>query len=120
MHTWNFKMEAVELAIKARLLNENSHHGYSIWIKHLKQISEFSETLFPSHSQAGYHDNCVPYGSWVHYGEVFKATWSEELSDKCAVVIYVWNKELYIIKPNCETDKSLEYSLWLSQRNPPC
>ena len=45
---------------------------------------------------AGYHVNCVLDSSWVHCGEVLKATWSEELSDKCAAVIYVWNKELHI------------------------
>ena len=64
-------------------------------LQHLEQISEFGEALFPSHLQAGYHVICVPDGSWIHCGEVFKATRSEELSDKCAV-IYVWNKELHI------------------------
>ena len=52
--------------------------------------------MFPSHLQGGYCVNCVPDGSWVHCSEVFKATWSEELSDKRTAVIYVWNKELHI------------------------
>ena len=60
------------------------------------QISEFSEALFLSHLQAGYHVNSVPDGSWVHCGEVLKAMWSGELSDKCAAVIHIWNKELCI------------------------
>ena len=81
MHIWNFKIKAVELAIEARLLNENSHHGYSIQLQHHEQISEFSEALFPSHLQACYSVNCVPDGSWVYCGEVFKVTQSEELSD---------------------------------------
>ena len=61
----------------------------SFELQHLKQISEFSKALFPSHLQGGYSVNCVPNGSWVLCGEVFKTTWSEELSDKCAAVIYV-------------------------------
>ena len=67
-------------------------------LQHLEQISEFSKALFPSRLQAeaGYHDNCVSDGSWIHCGEVLKATWSGELSDKCVGVIYVWNKELHI------------------------
>ena len=53
--------------------------------------------MFPSFLQAGYHVNCVPdCSSWVYCGEVLKATWSGELSDKCAAVICVWNKELHI------------------------
>ena len=67
----------------------------SFKLQHLKQISEFSETLFPSRLQAGYHVNRVPDGSWVHCGEVLKEKWSGELSDKCATVIYVWKKELH-------------------------
>ena len=43
-------------------------------LQHLEQISEFSEALFPSHLQAGYHVNSVPDGSWVHCGEAYKAT----------------------------------------------
>ena len=66
-------------------------------LQHLKQISEFSEALFSSHLQAGYHVNCAPNGSWIHCSEVFKVIWSKELSDKCAAVTYVWNKELHII-----------------------
>ena len=83
-------MEAVELAVEARLFNENNHNGYSILVS--------TSLLFPSHLQAGYHVNYVPDGSWVHCGEVLKATWSGELSGKCtcAAVIYVWNKELHI------------------------
>ena len=53
-------------------------------LQHLKQISEFSEADL----QEGYHVNYVPDGSWVLCGEVLKAMWSEELSDKCAAVIY--------------------------------
>ena len=34
--------------------------------------------------------------SWVCCDEVFKATLSGELNDKCAAVIYVWNKKLHI------------------------
>ena len=64
-------------------------------LQRLEQISEVSEALFPSFLQAGYHVNCVPDGSWVYCGEVLKATWSGELSDKCAGVIFVWNKELH-------------------------
>ena len=48
-----------------------------------------------SSCEGGYHVNCVSDGRWVLCDEVFKATWSEELSDKCAAVIYVWNKELH-------------------------
>ena len=58
-------------------------------LQHLEEISEFSDALFPSHLQAGYRVNCVPEGSWVLCGEVFKATWSEELSDRCAAVVHV-------------------------------
>ena len=65
-------------------------------LQHLEQISEFNKALLPYHLQAGYYVNCVPDGSWIHCGEVFKATWSEELSDKCIAVIYVWNKEMHI------------------------
>ena len=65
-------------------------------LRHFEQISEFSEGLFPSFLQAGYHVNCVLNGSWVHYGEVPKATWSGELSYKCRLVIYVWYKELCV------------------------
>ena len=65
-------------------------------LRHFEQISEFNEGLFPSCLQAGYHVNCVLNGSYVHCGEVPKATWSGEISDKCASVIYVWNKELCI------------------------
>ena len=62
MNIWNFKMEVVELAVEVRLLNENSHNGYIPFkLQHLEQISEFSEALSPSHLQAGYHLNCVPY-----------------------------------------------------------
>ena len=68
----------------------------SFELKHLEHISQFSEALFLSLSQGGYHISCIPDGSWVHCDEVFKATWSEELNDKCAAVIYVWNKELHI------------------------
>ena len=59
-------------------------------LQHFEQISEVSEVLFPSCLQAGYHVNCVPDGSsWVYCGEVLKATWSGELSGKCAGVIFV-------------------------------
>ena len=60
------------------------------------QVSKFIEALFPFRLQARYHINCVPHGSLVHCGEVLKVTWSRKLSDKCAAVIYVWNKELHI------------------------
>ena len=63
-------------------------------LQHLKYLSKFSEALFSSCLQAGYHVNCVPDGSWIHYGEVLKATWSGQLSDKCATVIYVRNCRL--------------------------
>ena len=32
MHIWSFKMEAAEHIVEARLLDENSHNGYSIWV----------------------------------------------------------------------------------------
>ena len=85
-------------------------------LQHLEQISEFSEVLFPSHFQAGYHHvSCVPNGGWVHCGEVIKATWSEELSDKCAAVIYVWNKELHI---NVRLNQTVRLiNLWNIQRH---
>ena len=89
-------MKAVELAVEARLLMKTVTMDISFELQHLEQISGFSEALLPSHLQGGYHVSCVPDGSWVLCGEVFKATWSEELSDKCAAVIYVWNKELHI------------------------
>ena len=65
-------------------------------LQHLQQISEFSEALFSSLLQAGYYVNYVSDGIWVHCGEVLKATWSGELSDKCAAVIYVQNKGLQV------------------------
>ena len=85
-------MEAVELAVEARLLMKTVTMDISLELQHLKQISEFSEADL----QGGYHVNCVPDGSWVLCGEVLKAMWSEQLSDKCAVFINVWNKELHI------------------------
>ena len=85
-------MEAVELAVEARLLMKTVTMDISFKLKHLKQISEFSE----ANLQGGYRVNCVPDGSWVLCGEVLKAMWSEELSDNCAADIYVWNKELHI------------------------
>ena len=67
-------------------------------LQYLEQISEFSEACHLATSwylrQADI--NCVPNSSWVCCDEVFKATWSGELSDKCAAVIYVWNKKLHI------------------------
>ena len=57
-------------------------------------ISELSKALFLPHLQAGYHVNSVSDGSWVHCGEVLKAMWSGQLSNKCEAVIYIWNKEL--------------------------
>ena len=68
---------------------KNSYYGYLFELQHLKQISKFSEALFPSHLQGGYRVNCVPDGSWVLCGEVVKAMWSEELSDKCAAVCFL-------------------------------
>ena len=88
-------MEAIELAVEARLLNGHSHYEYSIRVTTSQADSEFSEALFPSYLQAGYHINCVPDVSWVYCNEVFKATWPEELSDKCVAVICVCNKELH-------------------------
>ena len=88
-------MDAVEFAVEVRFLMKTVTMDISFKLQHVEQISEFSEALFPSHLQAGYCVNCVPGGSWVLCGEVFKVTWSEELSDKCAAVIYVWNKELH-------------------------
>ena len=82
-------------------------------LQHLKQISEFSETLFSSHLQAGYHVNCVPNGSWIHCSEVFKVIWSKELSDSVQQLPMsgIRNYTLYVrlYKPNHETDKSLEH-----------
>ena len=89
MHIWKFKIEAVEFAIDARLL-KTATMDIPFQLHHLKQLSELSESLFPSHLQAGYHVNCVPNDNWVHCGEVFKETWSEEISDKCAVVIIIY------------------------------
>ena len=88
-------MEAVEPAVEARLLMKTVTMDI-LSVLHLKQISEFSETLFPTQLQGNYHVNCVTDGSWVLCGEIFKAKGSEESSDKCAAVIYVWNKELHI------------------------
>ena len=65
-------------------------------LRHLKQISEFTEALFPTYLQTGFSINCVPNGNWVHCGEVLKATWLGELSDKCAAVIYVYPSILSI------------------------
>ena len=37
MHIWNFRINAVEHTVEARLFDENSHNGYSIWfVKFLK------------------------------------------------------------------------------------
>ena len=85
----------MELAVEARLLMKTVTMAISFELR-LEQISEFSVALFLFHLQVGYHVSCVPDCSWVLFSEVFKATWSEELSDKCAAVIYVWNKELHI------------------------
>ena len=82
-------MKAVELTVEERLLMKTVTMDILFELQHLKQILGFSEALFPSHLQGGYSVNCVPNGSWVLCGEVFKATWSKELSDKCAAVIYV-------------------------------
>ena len=82
-------MKAVELAVEARLLMKTITMAISFELKHFEQISEFCEALFPSHLKGDYSVNCVPNGSWVLCGDVFKATWSEELSKKCAAVIYV-------------------------------
>ena len=54
----------------------------------------------------------ISAGSWILCGKVFKAMWSEELSDKFATIIYVWNKELHInmrLNHNPWTDNSLEH-----------
>ena len=83
-------------AVEARLLMKTVTMDISFELQHLEQTSRFSKALFPSHLQGGYHVICIPDGSWVLCGEVLKATWSEGLSDKCAAVIYVWNKELHI------------------------
>ena len=79
-------MEAVELAVEAKLLDENSYDGYSIRVTTPRVDFRVQSLLL----QAGYHVNCVPDGSWVHCGEALKATWSGESSDKCAAVIYVY------------------------------
>ena len=89
-------MEAMEFTVEATLLDENSYNGYSIQITTPRIDFRVSEALFPSYLQADYHVNCLPNGSQVHCGEVLQATWSGDLSDKCAAVIYVWNKELQI------------------------
>ena len=79
-------------------------------LQHLKQILEFSEALFPSPSQAGYHVNCVLNGSWVHCGEVIKAMWSGGLSGKCIAVLYVSGiRNCTETKPKLETDNSSEH-----------
>ena len=40
-----------------------------------------------------------------------KAKWLGELSDKCAAVIYHWDKELYTVMPvDCETSCETETS----------
>ena len=91
----NFKGKQQSLQLKQGFSMKTVTMDISFKLQHLKQISEFSETLFPSRLQAGYHVNRVPDGSWVHRGEVLKEKWSGELSDKCATVIYVWKKELH-------------------------
>ena len=78
-------MEAVELAVEARLLMKR----VTIWICHSSyntSRSRFQSLVKPCFLQGGYSVNCVPNGSWVLCGEVFK---SEELNDKCATVFYV-------------------------------
>ena len=67
-------MEVVGLAVEARLLMKTVTMDILFKLQHLKQISEFSEALFPSHLQGGYSVNCVPNDSWVLCGEVFKTT----------------------------------------------
>ena len=59
-------------------------------LRHLKWISEFTEALFPTYLQTGFSINCMPNGNWVCCGEVLKATWLGELSDKCTAVIFVY------------------------------
>ena len=83
------------MQLKQGVLMKTVTTDMSFKLTHLKQVSEFSEALFPSHLQGGFYVNCVLDGSWVLCGQIFKATWSEELIDKCAAVIYVWNKELH-------------------------
>ena len=108
-------MEAVELAVEARFLMKTVTMDISFELQHLEQISKFSEALFPSYLQGGYRVNCVPDGSWVLCGEVLKALWSEELSDKCAAVIYTWNKELHI---NVRLNQTMRLIiLWNIQRH---
>ena len=65
-------MEAVELAVEARFLMKTVTMDISFELQHLKQISEFSEALFPSHLQGSYCVICVPNGSWVLCGEVLR------------------------------------------------
>ena len=64
----------MELVVKERFFNENSHNGHSI--------------LFPSRLQANCPVNCMLDSSQVQCGEIYKATWSEDLSDKCATVVF--------------------------------
>ena len=64
----------MELVVKERFFNENSHNGHSI--------------LFPSCLQANCPVNYVLDSSQVHCGEVLKATWSGKLRDKCATVVF--------------------------------
>ena len=52
-------MEGVELAVEARLLDENSLMDILFELQHLKQISKLSEAMFPPRSQAGYHVNIM-------------------------------------------------------------
>ena len=67
--------------------------------------------MFTSYLQANCRVNCVPDSSWVHCGGVLKATWSGELSDKCATVVFhvYYNTVIVHINVDCETDDVLEH-----------
>ena len=69
--------------------------------------------MVPSYLQANCRVNCVPDSRHVYCGRVLKATWSGELSDKCAIVVFglhvYYITVIVYINVDCETDDALEH-----------
>ena len=69
--------------------------------------------MFPSYLHANCHVNYIPDSSWVHCGGVLKATWSGELSDNCAIVVFglhvYYITVIVHINVDCEIDDVLEH-----------
>ena len=89
MHIWNFKklIEAVELAVEAMLVDENSHNRNFIELQHLEWSIEFTVAFFLSRLQASYHVNCVPNDNQIQCGKVNMVTWLGDLTSEIKVLL---------------------------------